>query len=88
MTLYSRAGKTTEKIDTSANRAIWLPDSSGFLCARGGKCQYYDLKTRTARTLFDVTPARLKDIDIAAGRVYFTRVVRDGDLWIGSMGTL
>lgn len=87
MTVYSRARKTAEKIDVSANRAIWLPDSSGFLYARGGKCQYYDLKTRTARTLFDVTPARLKDIDIAAGRVYFTRVVRDGDLWIGSMGT-
>ena len=85
VTLYSRAKNNAEKIGESGGRAVWLTNSSGFLYAQEGKCQYYDLRTRTRHTLFNVAPARIKDIDIADGKVYFTRAVRDGDLWIGSM---
>jgi hypothetical protein len=35
--------------------------------------------------MFDVSAARIRDIDIAISKVYLNRAVRDGDLWISSL---
>jgi hypothetical protein len=64
-------------------RPYWLADGSGLIYLRDGKCLRYDVKTRVEKILFDIFPAKINQMGFAEGRIYFTRTVAEGDLWIG-----
>lgn len=84
-TLFHRDRQTAETTPFRGERQSWLPDGSGILYPWRGRCLLYDLKSATEVVLFDVSPARINAVALAGNRIYFTRAVRDGDLWLGRL---
>lgn len=72
MMLRCAGERNTEvMIPYPGRRPYWLPDGSGLIYSRDGKCLRYDAKTRVEKTLFDIFPAKINEMGFAGGRILF-----------------
>ena len=81
--LFHRDGNTVETLEANGEHLSWLPDGSAILRPFRGEARLYDLKSAADTILFDVSPGRIYDLNLSGDRIYFTRAVLDGDLWLG-----
>lgn len=81
--LYQPGKREAEVLGRRGMYPIWTPDGSGILYSRGGKCLLHDLQTGVERQIFDASPGRINRMEFLRDRIFFTRNVRDGDIWIG-----
>jgi eukaryotic-like serine/threonine-protein kinase len=92
--LYAPAKGELEHTHLTGAHGVWLRDGNGadpphryFLFAQGGDCLLYDRALNRESRLFSVAPDRLYFLAPAPGgrRIYFTRTLRDADLWLARL---
>jgi serine/threonine protein kinase/Tol biopolymer transport system component len=68
------------------NHPLTLPGGKALVFMRGSQCLLYDLRTQREKVLFDFGGTRAHSMVVTRdGWIYYTRIVRDSDLWIGRM---
>lgn len=92
--LYAPASARLEHTHLTGLYGFWLRDGNNsdpplryFLFARGGDCLLYDRALQRESRLFSVAPDRFYLLATAPGgrRIYFTRTIRDADLWLARL---